>query len=104
MRKSAEQDCGEEPDRESLQIKTVGRTFMEKEFKEGAEKVIRACGEIIRNADRSELGIVSKEGHANFVTRYDALVQKELQQGLQKLRPGRKSSSLIRSTARRILW
>ena len=60
---------------------------MEKEFKEGAEKVIRACGEIIRNADRSELGIVSKEGHANFVTRYDALVQKELQQGLQKLRP-----------------
>ena len=38
---------------------------MEKEFKEGAEKVIRACGEIIRNADRSELGIVSKEGHAN---------------------------------------
>ena len=61
---------------------------MEKEFKEGAEKVIRACGEIIRNADRSELGIESKEGHANFVTRYDALVQKELQQGLQKLRPG----------------
>ena len=50
---------------------------MEKEFKEGAEKVIRACGEIIRNADRSELGIESKE-----------LVQKELQQGLQKLRPG----------------
>ena len=61
---------------------------MEKEFKEGAEKVIRACGEIIRNADRNELGIESKEGHANFVTRYDALVQKELQQGLQKLRPG----------------
>ena len=50
---------------------------MEKEFKEGAEKVIRACGEIIRNADRSELGIVSKEGHANFVTRYDALVRSD---------------------------
>ena len=60
---------------------------MEKEFKEGAEKVIRACGEIIRNADRSELGIESKEGHANFVTKYDALVQKELQEGLKELRP-----------------
>lgn len=61
---------------------------MEKAFKEGAEKVIRACGEIIRTADRSELGVESKEGHANFVTRYDALVQKELQEGLLKLRPG----------------
>ena len=60
---------------------------MEKEFKEGAEKVIRACGEIIKNADRSKLGIESKEGHANFVTRYDALVQRELQKGLLALRP-----------------
>ena len=74
---------------------------MEKEFKEGAEKVIRACGEIIRNADRSELGIESKEGHANFVTRYDALVQKDPIDGTTNFMVGLDCSCISVALARK---
>lgn len=47
----------------------------------------RECGEIILQADRSQIGISDKAGKANFVTAYDRKVQKELQQRLQVILP-----------------
>ncbi len=47
----------------------------------------RECGEIMRTADRSELEIEAKEGHSNFVTRYDALIQEKIKTGLAKIMP-----------------
>ncbi|MCQ2532561.1 MAG: inositol monophosphatase [Saccharofermentans sp.] len=49
--------------------------------------VARFCGDIILNADRSDIGIKDKEGRANFVTEYDCKVQKVAQEKLQKILP-----------------
>lgn len=48
---------------------------------------VRACGEIILHADRSEGCIDEKAGHANFVTTYDKKVQQELQERLLRILP-----------------
>lgn len=45
------------------------------------------CGEILKKADRSRINTDVKEGHANFVTEYDVLVQSRLQEGLLKILP-----------------
>ena len=50
------------------------------------ELVIRV-GETIKNADRSDIGVDAKDGHANFVTKYDRLVQEQLYEGLMKIIP-----------------
>ncbi len=50
--------------------------------------VVRRGGDIIRLADDAERGVTSKEGHANFVTRYDTAVQNYLQGELLKILPG----------------
>ena len=53
------------------------------------EEIVRRCGEYILNVDRSGGGdIISKEGHANFVTRHDQKVQEILKKELLKLLPG----------------
>ena len=49
--------------------------------------LVRTCGEIIRNADRGNLHVDAKHGHANFVTAYDKLVQDRLREGLQTIMP-----------------
>ena len=50
-------------------------------------EVVRACGNLIRNAQRSEEMIDEKTGHANFVTTYDKMVQEELQKRLLQILP-----------------
>ena len=50
-------------------------------------EVVRACGNLIRNAQRSEEMIDEKTGHANFVTTYDRMVQEELQKRLLNILP-----------------
>lgn len=50
-------------------------------------EVVRECGEIILNADRSKSGIDEKAGHANFVTTYDKKVQEQLKENLLKVLP-----------------
>ena len=47
----------------------------------------RACAMIFRDADRSSLDIDAKEGTANFVTKYDKLVQEEIKKRLAKTFP-----------------
>lgn len=49
--------------------------------------LVKSCGEIIKNADRSAINITEKSGPANFVTSYDLLVQNTLKAGLQELYP-----------------
>lgn len=50
-------------------------------------ELVRECGAIVRNADRSHLGIDAKSGHANFVTHYDKKVQERLRTGLGRIAP-----------------
>ncbi len=58
---------------------------------EGLMEKIRAlalsAGRIMKEADRSHLSVDAKEGHANFVTAYDTLIQEKLKEGLGKLLP-----------------
>ena len=49
--------------------------------------VVRKSGYIIRLADDAEREVTSKEGHANFVTKYDTAVQNFLQEELKKILP-----------------
>ena len=44
--------------------------------------LVRACGQFIKDADRSQLHVDAKGGHANFVTEYDKQVQERLRVGL----------------------
>lgn len=62
---------------------------MEKnEWMEQITDIVRACGEIILQADRGKGCIDEKAGHANFVTTYDRKVQQELQGRLLEILPG----------------
>ena len=58
---------------------------MQKYNLEDAFQLIKECGEIIKNPDRSSIAIQEKEGSANFVTSYDVLVQNKLREGLHQL-------------------
>lgn len=49
--------------------------------------LVRACGQFIKNVDRTHIQIDTKSGRANFVTEYDKLVQARLQKGLQEILP-----------------
>ncbi|MCR4903908.1 MAG: inositol monophosphatase [Butyrivibrio sp.] len=51
------------------------------------EKVVAESGKIILKADRSNNVITSKEGHANFVTKYDKKVQEVLENKLLDILP-----------------
>lgn len=48
---------------------------------------VKACGQIVLEAQRDAAMIDEKEGHANFVTTYDRKVQKELQRRLHEILP-----------------
>lgn len=50
-------------------------------------EAVKKCGEIMKNADRSEANIEQKAGHANFVTAYDKLIQKTIQGLLYEILP-----------------
>ncbi len=49
--------------------------------------VVKKCGEIMRNADRSHLEIDDKAGHANFVTEYDRKIEEILRKELLEILP-----------------
>ena len=51
------------------------------------ELAARGAGEIVRNAHGLDLGIENKEGRANFVTKYDTMVQDYLVNRLGKILP-----------------
>lgn len=51
------------------------------------EGVMRECGDIMLNADRSEIGVESKAGDANFVTKYDTMIQEILKKKLLEILP-----------------
>lgn len=56
-------------------------------IKEDIKELMRRCGDIILNADRKNIGISTKEGHGNFATKYDIMVQNELKKGLAEILP-----------------
>ena len=47
--------------------------------------VVKKCGDIILFADGAERNVSSKEGRANFVTKYDVAVQAYLEEELVKV-------------------
>lgn len=49
--------------------------------------LVKTCGRIILQADRTRMGISDKAGVANFVTEYDKLVQDHLRRGLLSICP-----------------
>lgn len=49
--------------------------------------LVRECGLLIKDVDRTALRIDSKGGHANFVTEYDKKVQERLRAGLRDILP-----------------
>ncbi len=55
---------------------------------ERLEELVISAGDTILNADRSDIGVDCKDGHANFVTKYDRLVEEQLYEGLMKILPG----------------
>ena len=54
---------------------------------ENIKSIVKAAGQIIINAHNIQQGIESKQGSANFVTRYDLEVQNYLYQELSNLYP-----------------
>lgn len=63
---------------------------MQKHNRESMFRLIKECGEIIKNPNRNDINIQEKAGPANFVTSYDLLVQNNLKDGLQRLFPNAK--------------
>lgn len=57
---------------------------------EQVQQAVRECGQLILNAERTDDMVSSKEGHANFVTTYDKMVQEELMRKLLSFVPGAK--------------
>lgn len=54
------------------------------------EKIItaaRECGQIMLDADRTDIGIKDKSGKANFVTAYDCRIQKIIEEKLSVILP-----------------
>ena len=49
--------------------------------------LVRDCGQLVKDADRHNLHVDAKAGHANFVTDYDKKVQDRLKGGLLKIMP-----------------
>lgn len=49
--------------------------------------LVERCGSVLKNVDRSSFGIESKEGHGNFVTKYDKMMENMLKVGLKEIMP-----------------
>lgn len=60
---------------------------MDTELISKIEAVMRECGQIMLNADRSPEMIEEKEGHANFVTTYDKMIQDILKERFATILP-----------------
>ncbi len=60
---------------------------MMKNLQSEIEKLMRECGEILIKAHRDPSIVTVKEGHANFVTTYDKLIQEKIKAGLSSLLP-----------------
>lgn len=58
-----------------------------KDILEQIAKATKECGQIMLDADREQIKISDKEGRANFVTTYDSMVQKKMQEKLAKIMP-----------------
>ena len=58
-----------------------------REYLESIKQLVRECGHFILNAERNSIEVESKEGSANFVTKYDREVQRRLKEGLMKIVP-----------------
>ena len=54
---------------------------------ENIRKTVIDCGELMLNANKSNISIRMKEGNGNFVTEYDVLIQNKLQKELLELMP-----------------
>jgi len=50
-------------------------------------QLMRECGDVMQNADRSQIDVDSKAGHGNFVTKYDTMIQDMLEKGLKEIMP-----------------
>lgn len=50
-------------------------------------ELVRACGLVIKDADRGHLHVNAKSGRADLVTQYDKLVQERLRKGLLEIMP-----------------
>lgn len=50
-------------------------------------EIIRECGEILLSADRAALDLSTKKNKADFVTKYDVLIQQKLKDALAEIRP-----------------
>lgn len=68
--------------RETNVLHTLQQSLVEK-----IADVMRDCGKIMLQADRSGAFVDEKEGHANFVTTYDKKVQEELKKQLLTILP-----------------
>lgn len=68
--------------RETNVLHTLQQSLVEK-----IADVMRDCGKIMLQADRSGAFVDEKEGHANFVTTYDKKVQEELKKQLLAILP-----------------
>ena len=58
-----------------------------KEITEKIKDLAITAGKQILGADRREIGLNAKEGHANFVTKYDKAIEELLQRGLKEILP-----------------
>jgi len=69
-------------DRETRVLKELRDSYVDKALWD-----IFDCGQLMKTADRSQVRIDGKEGHANFVTNYDKMIQRELKTRLLKIYP-----------------
>ena len=60
---------------------------LRKEIRDAICNVARRCGEMLVHADRDSLRIESKQGQANFVTKYDVSVEAYLREHLLQIVP-----------------
>lgn len=63
------------------------KEFDEEKIMQEIIALVRECGMIMKNADRSTALIDAKSGHKNFVTTYDKMIQEKLKAGLYKILP-----------------
>ena len=50
-------------------------------------ELIKECGQLMLDADRSDIDIETKEGIGNYVTNYDTLIQEKIKKGLKEIMP-----------------
>ena len=71
----------------NIMIKVGEQVSNHIEIREAICKVARSCGEMLIQADRESLRIESKQGQANFVTKYDVSVEAYLREHLLQIVP-----------------